>query len=438
MSLYGALNSGVSGLNSQSQFLGIISDNISNVNTIGYKGTNARFSTLVTEQALATSFSPGGVRSKPVSSIDQQGLLQASSSPTDLAISGNGFFVVTDAASPTTSDLRSFTRAGAFHPDANGDMVNDAGFYLQGWATDSTGTPTTANTSVLTGLETVNISGIAGSATATSTLAIGANLPATAAAASTQTTNAQIIDALGVAHNLGLTWTKQATANVWRLTITDTTNPVLASSSTTDSGTIAFGTGGSIDVRFNGDGTLKDFDTDLDATFGDTLGSVAITSWTTGASNSTIALNLGTADKADGMTQFGDSYSVSFVNQNGVRFGNFTGVSVDESGIMTALFDNGENLKIYKVPLVTFPNANGLDGQTGNVFIQTDKSGDYVLRSANSGTAGKIASSTLEASTTDLATEFTNMIVAQRAYSASAKVITTADEMLDELIRIKR
>ena len=129
---------------------------------------------------------------------------------------------------------------------------------------------------------------------------------------------------------------------------------------------------------------------------------------------------------------------MSFINQDGTQFGNFFGVKVDDDGIVTALFDNGETQKIYKIPIATFPNPNGLDTRTGTAFTQSERSGDFFLRSAGEANAGTIAPSALEASTSDLAEEFTSLIITQRAYAASTKIIQTADEMLDELIRIKR
>jgi len=138
----------------------------------------------------------------------------------------------------------------------------------------------------------------------------------------------------------------------------------------------------------------------------------------------------------DGMTQFDAPLATAFVIQDGNRFGNFVGVKADEDGIVTALFDNGETVPIYKLPIATFPNPNGLDAQTGNVFSQSGRSGDYFLCNAREANAGIVMLGALEASTTDLAEEFTNMIITQRAYSASTPIITTADDMLHELIHI--
>jgi flagellar hook protein FlgE len=157
-----------------------------------------------------------------------------------------------------------------------------------------------------------------------------------------------------------------------------------------------------------------------------------------GAADLDISLNFGTVDQADGLTQYESAYNPSFIDTDGAAFGQFSGVTISESGLVTALFENGDIRPIFQVPVATFPNPNGLGINTGNVYNQTDFSGLFFLRTAGTGGAGSVQSSVLESSTVDIAKEFTNMITTQRAYSASAKIISTADEMLDELVRIKR
>ena len=541
MSLYGAMFSGVSGLDAQSQALGTIADNIANVNTTGYKATFARFSTLVTQQATNNSYSPGGVQFNSISEIGRQGLLQSSASPTDLAISGEGLFVVNAVADPTSSDPYLFTRAGAFAPDENGNLKNTAGFYLQGWATDASGTPTATNTAVLGSLEPVNVAGVSGSATATSAIRLGLNLPATGAINSTAVTNVQVFDSLGVAHDLTFTWTKSA-LNEWDLALktpTGATNTTIENSSggilaaagrldfasiPTDGQTVVItdGSGPALTFEFDTNSSVSGSNIAVDisssttttqvasallaayqSSTGDTrltqgtgadtstllftqsstgaatvinsTGAAAITqssnsftvpattvsgaamtfngngtpsainiatlrvnNLSSGALDSVISLDLGTVDLSDGLTQFSGAYNITFINQNGVQFGTFSGVNISDEGLVVALFDNGETLPIYKIPLVTFANFNGLTAKTGNVYVSSDSSGVPVLRVAKTGSAGAVTSGSLENSTVDLGTEFTNMILAQRAYSATTRIITTADEMLDELIRIKR
>ena len=164
MSIFGAMFSGVSGLRAQSQMLGMISDNISNVNTVGYKGSVAQFSTLVTDAASATTFTPGGVQSNTSQLIDKQGLLQTSTSKSDISIVGSGFFVVNEASTPGISTEFLYTRAGSFNPDKDGFLRNTAGYYMMGWPTDAQGVVTAANPSVLSSLEAVTVTGISGSA----------------------------------------------------------------------------------------------------------------------------------------------------------------------------------------------------------------------------------------------------------------------------------
>ena len=136
--------------------------------------------------------------------------------------------------------------------------------------------------------------------------------------------------------------------------------------------------------------------------------------------------------------RFDFAYTPTFIDTDGAGFGQFSGVTIGEDGLVTALFENGDIRPVFKIPVATFPNPAGLGANTGNVFTQTDFSGLFFLRTAGTGGAGKVQNSVLEASTVDIAKEFTQMITTQRAFSASAKILTTADEMLDDLVRIKR
>lgn len=441
MSIYGAMFSGVSGLAAQAQALGMISDNISNVNTVGYKGTQARFQTLVTEAATTASYSPGGVRSVPYSRIDRQGLLQGSGSPTDLAIVGNGFFVVNEAATPTSGADYLFTRAGNFNIDSVGNLTTPSGYFLQGWRLDSAGN-LPANTSLLTGLESVNVATITGAARATSEIALAANLPAQDAVGGTHGNSVQLFDKQGVTQSLSLTWTKTA-ANTWDLTGDLTGGAQIASDDTTGA-TFAASAVALATLTFNADGTIASIAggplTVVNASnelefYVDYDNDAATTST---QDRQLVTMNLGTLNQGNGITQYAGSFATTLVNQDGLQFGTFTGVSVDQEGTVTALFDNGQRRPIFQLPLATFSNPNGLQAQAGNVYLQTDRSGVALLQEANTNGAGRLAGNSLESSTVDLAEEFTNMIITQRAYSASARVITTADEMLEELIRIRR
>jgi flagellar hook protein FlgE len=411
---------GVSGLAAQSNALGMISDNIANVNTVGYKGVSARFSTLVTQAATDTHHTPGGVQSSPYSYVTRQGLLQGSASGTDLAVAGQGFFVVNESATPGFGDDFYFTRAGSFNPDQNGNLVNAAGYYLQGYDI-SGGTTPPPSSSTFTGLSTVNIANLSGSAAATTGISLGVNLPSTAAVSDSFSVTAQVFDSLGNSHDMDIVFTK-AGANSWTWAASDPTmdGGVTSSGTANGSGTITFAT----------DGTPS--------AFSPAAPSITLTGFTTGAGNATITVDLGTIGATDGLTQFAGDFTISNIDQDGVRFGNYTGITINDEGIVTALFDNGQRQDIYQLPLGMFRNPNGLKAQSGNVYLETDRSGNFQLNLAGNGGAGDIAPAALEASTVDLAEEFTKMIITQRAYSANTKVITTADDMLEELIRVKR
>jgi flagellar hook protein FlgE len=182
-------------------------------------------------------------------------------------------------------------------------------------------------------------------------------------------------------------------------------------------------------IKFDKDGLPAGFN----------VATMSVSGFANGAADlSSVTLDFGTIGEADGMTQFGADFTPTSVQQNGARYGMFSGVTIASDGLVTALFDNGEMRPIYKLPLATFVNPNGLESRSGNVWSATGASGNPLLGVADQGPAGEITQSALEASTVDIAKEFTDMIVVQRAYSAATKIISTADEMLEELGRLKR
>ncbi len=579
MSLFGAMISGVSGLNAQSQNLGVISDNISNLNTVGYKGTVGRFSTLVTEPASNTRYTPGGVRFHPTALISKQGLLQATSSTTAAAISGDGFFIVRDNASPGTNDELFFTRAGDFKPDDDGYLRNTAGYYVQGWATDregqlldTSGNLTTSNSSAVTDLQVLDINSILTAAASTTSLEFGANLNSdetavtggtatsatagidydttdltalagiangdqftithdgttstitintgdtledlasaisaiTGVAATTTTTGTNdtltltgafadqdvvfanatgtpltalgipgvpgtlaatytagdlatgtiaedntmpvtIYDSLGSAHTVNLQVVKLG-QNRWGFELTGNTTAGQLDATDHPNGLIQAGT-----ITFDGSGNLQSFDgvaATIGAvtvgTTGDLTDADISAEWTNGSDASAINLDFGTIGLGNGITQFAAGadangnnvdYTTHFINQNGAQAGTMVNYALTEEGFLQIEFANGVKRPVYKLAIATFEAADEMENHTGNVYRQTRESGDYLLREPGLNGAGNVVASALEGSNVDLAEEFTNMIVTQRAYSANTKTITTTDEMLDELIRIKR
>ena len=440
MSLYGAMSTAVSSLDANSAALSNASANIANVNTVGYKEGVTTFSTLLAS-TLTTDISSGGVEAKMSQDVSQQGLLQTTSSPTDLAVAGNGFFVVnTQPTAPGSANSLYYTRAGSFTPDSSGNLRNAAGYYLMGWSLDSTGAvPTNRNN-----MTAVNINALSGKANPTTTISYKANLQSSntitagyvagAMNAGTVTPDFQrtinVYDGQGGTQPLQLSFVKTG-ANKWSYEVTYQGN--LANIGGAAANPIKSGT-----MSFNPDGTLANADT----TASPATGKISVTlPWVTGVSGlnpQTISLNMGTVNASDGMTQF-DSASTQISSQvDGALFGSLSAVSVDTDGFVTAQFTNGLTQKIYKLPLATFANPDGLAATSGNAYATSNDSGTPTISDAKTGGAGSIKSKSLEGSTVDLASEFTNLITTQRAYSASSRIITTASTMLDQLLQVVR
>jgi flagellar hook protein FlgE len=426
MSINGALMSAVSGLSAQSTAMSMISDNLSNSETVGYKTTTAQFSTLVTEQRNANTYSAGGVRATPNQNVTTQGLIQSSTTTTNLAVDGNGMFPVTDGAD---GDTLYFTRNGQFSVDADGYLSNGS-YVLQGWALNQDGSIAASNTNSANSLEAINLNAFNSSAAATTSASIQANLPATASVGDTFSTALEVYDSLGAAHSLDITWTKTGTGT-WTADFSD---PTLASDDSVTTGTAG---GGPITITFDGDGLLTGTSPDP--------ATLTVTGWSTGASDSTIVLDLGTAGKVDGLTQYAPTdpdadidIEDGTISHNGLRHGTLTEVEVDTDGTIIAHYSNGQEAAIYKIPLATFPNYNGLSLNSDGIYEQTATSGNYTLNQAGSGAAGDIRGSSLESSTVDTAEEFSRMIICQQAYSAASQMIRTCDDMYDALLSAVR
>ena len=446
MSLFGSLFSGVSGLTAQSQSMAMISDNVANVNTTAFKGALAQFSSLVTGQDNVATYSPGGVRTYTYQTIANQGLIQSTDSPTDVAISGGGFFVVNTAQD--TSGEQLYTRAGSFAPDFVGDLRTPSGHYLQGWALDVNEQVVDVNT-----IETVNVNSINGVATATTSVEVGANLDAdqlpfagvygggdmalfnasggTLGVQPDFSREIQIYDSLGRPQNITMAFLRDAAPNSWNVEIYGDAAEVDAVSH--PNGLLASGA-----ITFNGDGSLGT--TNIVPVISGIANAPVDIDWAaaTGANPSAVTMDFGNPGQTDGLTQFASPTNVAFVTQNGAEVGELSGVSIDEEGYVVAAFTNGEQRRLYLLPISTFANPIALDPRTGNVYAQTDNSGEFNLRVAGSGGAGTLATAALESANVDLADEFTKMIVTQRAYSANARVITTTNDMLSELIQMNR
>ncbi|MFT3976472.1 MAG: flagellar hook protein FlgE [Sphingomonas bacterium] len=433
MSLYSALYAGVSGLGAHANAMAAVADNITNINTVGYKGVDSQFSTMVTDGSGKANYSAGGVSAVSVSTISKQGMIQASGNSTDMAIDGGGFFVT--RTSPDTDGELAFTRAGAFRTDEGGYLRNASGLYLYGWRLDATGNFT--NSGSAESLEPVRLSDLTGTASPTTHISARMNLQSTTAdytgayaagdMASGTVTPAftrpfEVYDSQGGAHQLTMGFIKTG-PNSWQGEIYSSP----AGDVTATNGLLASGA-----IKFNADGSLDLANSD--ASFFAPLN----VSWTNQAGSEPISLKLGSDGGLDGLTQFGGVSSLISSGVDGGMLGSIASIDISKEGVVSAVFDNGTTRPVFQLPIATFENPNGLTRVSGNAYTTSRASGNYALNVPGSLGAGHISANALEASTVDLASEFTNMIRFQRAYSASSKIITTVDDMLREVSDLKR
>jgi flagellar hook protein FlgE len=442
MSLYGAMMTGVAGLTANSQALSVASANIANVNTVGYKTATVNFDTLLASSGSVNNSGTAGVYATTGQNVVAQGDMTSTQSSTDLAISGNGFFVVTPNTADTTA--REYTRAGSFTTDSQGNLQNAAGLYLLGWQLDANGNvPSDRND-----MTTINVNSLAGKAEASTKMSLQANLQASTAQVASYATGdmaagnvtpafqrtINVYDSQGGSQPLQASFVKTG-ANTWAYEVTyqgaasNLTGPPA-------NNMLASGT-----VTFNTDGTLKNV-VPTGGSGTPASGTLAMTiPWapaTSGLQPQTISVDMGSVGGSDGVTQYDNPSTMVSSNVDGALFGSLQSISVDDQGFVTAQFTNGLSQKVYKVPVATFANPNGLTEVSGNAFVTSAASGSPTISEANLGGAGQIKSKSLEASTVDLATEFTNLITTQRAYEASSRIVTTASQMLDSLLQIVR
>jgi flagellar hook protein FlgE len=477
MSINSAMLAGVSGLVANSSALAAISDNIANVNTTAYKRNQVNFANMVTSQSVAGRYSAGGVQGITRQFVAQQGLIQSSASSTDLAIAGDGFFIGAEkGAGLTAADSRLFTRSGSFHVDSDGFLINDAGLYLQGWPAQPNGT-FNVSPSDLNALASINVKNLGAAVQQTTEVALSANLDKTqtlsAAAgtppgvlpavlptyngatvasmanyASNPTTGTKpdfsvdmnVIDSAGGTHKFTMAFLKNAanpnewSAEIYAVPASDVLEATGKPPGQVAAGLVKFTQNGAIDLAnstlFGPVGSAPTIS--LGASAPGLAGATPRWALAQGIAANTVDFDL------TKLTQYADSSTVNSVNSNGASVGAVVGVEVSDDGIVSAIFDNSQVRQIAKIGIATFPNADGLKAVSGNAYMSSLPAGQMVIKEAGLGGAGKVSPSSLESSTVDLSSEFTGLISTQKAYSASSKIITTADQMLDELINIIR
>jgi flagellar hook protein FlgE len=436
MSISASMNAGVLGLAANSTRLSAIADNLANAGTVGYKRAEVQFSNLVASQSSDRQYWAGGVLPSVRHAILEQGIIQTTAASTDFAVSGRGFLPVVNTTTPGAVDAQQdeflLTDAGSFRTDADGFLRNSGGLYLLGWRLNPDGTPVVSNPArdSFQSLESVNVTGINFTASPTTEINFAANLPAQATEAGGTgdpfSMPIEYFDPVGNAERVTLEFTPTVpgagASNEWTLQVVDSATG---------------GAIGTFTITFNGTGPTAGTIATVTPTLGTYDAAAGTLAVTTGAGE-TLTISIGTPGNNEGLTQFAGGFTPTQVTKNGAAFATVADVELGEDGILSAVFTNGQRQPIYRIPLVDVVNPDGLTPVDGNAFRLSRNSGPMYLWDAGDGPVGKTLGFSLELSTTDVAKELTSLIETQRAYSSNAKVIQTADEMLQETTNLKR
>jgi flagellar hook protein FlgE len=414
------MRTSVAGMSAQANKLGAVAGNIANASTVGYKKADAQFSTLLLD-APGSSYSPGGVETTTRYGISRQGVLQSTDSKLDLAISGGGFLLVSGPDGNVA-----LTRAGNFVPDGQGYLVNAAGFKLLGFPI-ANGDPSSIVVNGTAGLEPVMISASRLQATASTTASLGANLPSSAAdvaaadlpsansasSVSSARTSVVVYGNLGEEITLDVHFAKTSVPGEWEVSIYDAAGRAAGggfpyAGAALGTATLAFDANGQLDPS--------------------SANSLSLT--VPGGA----AMNLDLSK----MTQLATGFSVLSVNTNGNPAESPTSLEIATDGTMYQLYGNGARSALYRIPLATVTSPDQLTSKTGNTFALSSGSGDLRVGFPQSGGLGGLVSGALENSTVDMASELTEMISAQRSYTANSRVFQTGAELMEVIVNLKR
>ena len=436
-----SLSIGVSGLRSHQTRLDTVSNNIANSSTTAFKRQRAAFSEELGQEILGVGRTAGGSSINPskvgrgvsVASIDRnfsQGSLNDTGIKTDLALNGDGFFVASPK-SGAASDQRRLTRAGNFSFNQDGELVTANGLNVQGWEVGEDGTADTGE------LKNIRFDPNAQSAAkATTEAEVGGNLSADATDGDTSEISSVVYDEQGKAHNVVLNFEKTATDDEWTFTVKDPDGVLQDMNDSTPTGgsnlpgdangTITFKDDGSVDSI---SGVTNAYDPD-----GNGTNDGVSLDWTNDAVQGGKSLGISLRD----ITQFSGSTTSKFQGQNGNSSGELSGVQFTPEGKLQLNYTNGVQEEEYQLAIGDVNNPNGLEQQGENFFTTTGASGDLQLGRAGRDLQTSVVSGSLESSNVDLAKEFSDLIKAQRSYQASSQIITTADEVLNQTVQLKR
>jgi flagellar hook protein FlgE len=403
--------SGVSGLRSHQTMVDVIGNNIANVNTFGFKSSTVIFQDLLSQVLSGAGVPTGtaggtnpaqvglGVKVAGVSTSFTQGASQLTGRATDLSIQGDGFFVVRQGAETL------FTRAGALSFDAAGRLVSPDGAIVQGWLADATGA---INTNAAAGDLSMPL-GQSLAPAPTTTMQLGGNLDASTPLNQAIVTAITVYDQLGTPVSVSGSFTRTA-ANTWDFAV-DT----------------------------DGDGTFEPVGAlTFDPTTGELQSPNPTFTMLTGSFPGPVTVDFGAVGTPNALVQFAGPSSVAALSQDGYALGALQSFTIGQDGVVTGVFSNGRNRPLGQIALAGFTNPMGLEKAGGSLFRPTVNSGLANVGVAGSGGRGTLLGSTLEMSNVDLAREFTNLIIAQRGFQANSRVITASDELLQDLVNLKR
>jgi flagellar hook protein FlgE len=418
MSINGAMNTSVAGMSVQADRIGVVADNIANASTTGYKRSDTEFETLVVGGG-GSEFSSGSVQAHARRMVSQQGTLSYTGSGTDLAVTGNGMFIVSSA-----SGTVALTRAGAFTFDGSGYLVNTAGLRLMGYDITSGDPGIVANGTA--GLAPIALSNLSLRAVPSTSGELQVNLPPSAAiiaAANLPSANAAtaqysaktslvVYDNIGDQKILDIFFSKSA-ANTWDVAVFDR-------SQAPTTGEFPY-TGAALATQ-----TL---------TFDPTNGALA----TASAKSITIPVPNGNSMVLDlsKTSQVATDFVVQTAKADGSAPVAVDHVEISEMGVLSAVYANGSRAPSYRIPVATVPSPDKLSTISGNAFLPSNDSGDILVGLAGSGSFGTLVSGAVEQSNVDLASELTSMIQAQRSYTANSKVFQAGAEMMDVLVNLR-
>ena len=503
MSISSSLFSGISGLSTNGDAMSVIGDNIANVNTIGFKSSRTTFQDVLSQSVATASGTAQIGRGCTLSAVDtlfQQGSFESTSNATDLAIGGNGFFIVRDPGSQTEY----YTRAGQFRFDEDGNFVNPSGYVVRGWALDDNGndvgtiqdivlntfTSPPQATQEVTAITNLDTSDTSHSDSLFDTWDATATDPLPDSAYGYQTA-VRVYDSLGNSHDITIFYDKLNssseyydgsidTDNSWEYIVTCDPSEDLRtdfsglsqqgilmrgtltySSSTGNLSSLsAFTYNGAGDptddanwvpATFSTDGYpevsaqfVSGVDQDIVLKFGlrstdrTWVGSTSVADITDGSGTDAVPYFVGKEPQAMISTQYASSSTTVYQSQDGYGTGFLQNISVDTDGVMVGHYSNGQILNLYRVALAKFNNTQALSKEGGNLYAATRASGNAITGHPGENGLGRIAPNSLEQSNVDIASEFVKMITTQRGFQANSRVITTTDSMLSELINLKR